>query len=130
MKKTILFAAIAATIIASCKKDENKCDAGTGGNVEVVAFPQHHGKSVRPYHAYVKFNSKDYQGTSPSSYDLALDADTTENHIELGKLKCGDYYIYMTGYDTAIAEIVVGGIPYTVSEDATGELDINIPVVE
>ena len=130
MKKQIFLLAVVATaIIASCKK-EDKCDAGTGGNVEVVAFPKHHGKEVRPYKAFVKFNSNEFPGTSSSSYDLVLDADTTENHIELGMLKCGDYYIYMTGYDTSIANVVVGGIPYTVSKEATGELDIDIPVVE
>ena len=125
MKNTFLIAAIAATtIFTSCVKE------GLGGKVEVVAFPKHHGVSVRPYKAFVKFNTKELPGTAESDFDLVIDADTTENHIELGMLKKGDYYIYMTAFDTAISEIVVGGIPYTVSNKATGELDIDVPVVE
>ena len=125
MKNTFLIAAIAATtIFTSCVKE------GLGGKVEVVAFPKHHGISVRPYKAFVKFNSKEFPGTLESDYDLVINADTTENHIELGKLTKGDYFIYMTAYDTSFSEIVVGGIPYTVSKDAVGELEVDIPVVE
>lgn len=123
-------------IIYSCKKDKEaetetpKCVAGTGGQVTIVAFPKHHGKSVRPYSIYVKFNSKELPGISPASFDLTITADTTEDHIEVKNLKCGDYYIYMNGYDTSAKESVKGGIPYSIIESATGELAIDIPVTE
>lgn len=130
MKKTILLAVIAtATMFTSCKKDD-KCDAGTGGNVTIVAFPKHHGKEVRPYSAWVKFNTNDSPGNSASNYDLIIDADTTENHIEIENLKCGDYYIFMTGYDTSTVAIVVGGTPYTVAESASGEINLDVAVTE
>jgi len=151
MKKIILFAAIAATtMLASCKKDKVKgctdpisvsynpdaeeddgtCDyAGIGGNVTIVAFPKHHGNDTRPYYVYVKFNAQEFPGTNPSSYDLSIAADTTENHIEIENLKRGKYYIYMTAYDTSIAAGVVGGIPITVTQ-TSGELDIDVPVTE
>lgn len=129
MKKTMIIVAIAATMFSSCKKDEG-CDAGTGGNVTVVAFPQHHGKDARPYSAWVKFNTQDAPGITAADYDLIELADTTENHIELENLKCGNYYVYMTGYDTAATITVVGGIPFTIEEGSAGEIDLIVPVTE
>jgi hypothetical protein len=151
MKTTILFAALASTMIfASCRKEKKEgctdpmsvnydanaesnngsCEyAGTGGNVTIVAFPKHHGVDTRPYHAYIKFNTQEFPGTNPSAYDLDILADTTENHIEIENLKRGKYFIYMTAYDTAIAELVFGGIPITITQ-TSGEIDINVPVVE
>jgi hypothetical protein len=112
----------------SCKK-EDKCTAGTGGSLTIVAFPQHHGAEVRPYAAYLKFNTPEYPGANASDYDLQIQADTTENHIELENLKCGNYYIYMVGYDTAISDSVFGGIPFS-TEQTSGEVNLNVPVVE
>ena len=151
MKKTFFLAAIAATaIFSSCRKEKKEgctdpisvnydanaesnngsCEyAGTGGNVTIVAFPKHHGNDTRPYHAYVKFNTQNFPGSNPSSYDLDIVADTTENHIEIENLKRGKYYIYMTAYDTSIAAVVFGGIPITITA-TSGEVDMNIPVVE
>lgn len=79
---------------------------------------------------HVKFNTQNSPGINPTDYDLNIDADTTENHIEIENLKCGDYYIYMTAYDTAISEGVSGGIPTTIAEGATGEINLNVPVTE
>jgi len=151
MKKAIILSIVAlAVTFTSCKKDKKKgcmdpvsinydssaeeddgsCQyAGTGGNTRIVAFPKHHGADTRPYHAYVKFNAQDFPGSNPSSYDLSIDADSTENHIELENLKPGKYYIYMTAYDTSIAAPVVGGIPYILTQ-TSGEVDISVPVTE
>lgn len=151
MNKIIILsiAALAVTItFTSCKKKKGCTDpisinydadaeendgscayAGTGGNVTIVAYPKHHGANTRPYHAYVKFNTQDFPGASPSNYDLDILADTTENHIEIENLKPGKYYIYMTAYDTSIANTVIGGIPYIFTQTA-GEIDLTVPVTE
>lgn len=151
MKKSILIIMLAVSVTASftsCKKkkgcmdsnsitydseaeeDDGSCQyAGTGGTTRIVAYPKHHGQDTRPYHAYVKFNTQEFPGTNPSAYDLDILADTTENHIELENLKPGKYYIYMTAYDTSISALVVGGIPYTLTQ-ASGEVDLTVPVTE
>ncbi|MFN0189235.1 MAG: hypothetical protein ACKVQV_11085 [Bacteroidia bacterium] len=151
MKKTILVAVIAtSTMFTSCKKDKVKgcmdpisisynadaeeddgsCHyAGTGGNTTIIAFPKHHSKLTRPYHAYVKFNSQDFPGANPSAYDLDLIADTTQNSIEIANLKPGKYYIYMTAYDTTVSAPVKGGIPYVLSQ-SSGQLVLTVPVTE
>lgn len=118
-----------ASSIVSCKKTEDpKCPAGSGGDVTIVAYPQHHGKAVRPYKVFVKYAAQD--APAMGAYDLTKDADTTEDHIEIPGMKCGDYYIYMTGYDTAIKQLVTGGIPYTMQESASGEVSVLVPVTE
>ena len=117
-------------IVLSCNKEDEKCVAGSGGNITLVLFPKHHNKSVRPYSAWVKYNTQNAPGTTAADYDLVVSADTTEDHIHLANMKCGEYYIYMNGYDTAIKEAVKGGIPYTVPENPTGEVDIDVPVTE
>ena len=151
MKKSILVIIVSVFItafVSSCKKkkgctdpisikydsgaeeDDGSCQyAGIGGSTTIVAYPKHHGKETRPYHAYVKFNAQEFPGSSPSAYDLDIVADTTENHIEIVNLKPGKYFIYMTAYDTAIAATVVGGIPYTLTQTA-GEIELTVPVVE
>lgn len=126
----LITAALFITVFTSCKEPKDECVAGTGGSVTLVAFPKHHGVDVRPYNVYVKYNTQNSPGTDPANYDLTIVADTTENHIEIENLKCGEYYIYMTGYDTAISNAVVGGIPTIIAEGATGEINLNVPVVE
>ncbi len=118
------------TYDSSAEKDDGSCQyAGTGGSTTLVAYPKHHGKDTRPYNVYVKFNTQDFPGSSPSSYDLNIVADTTENHIEIDNLKPGKYYIYMTAYDTSISGPVIGGIPYILTQ-ASGEIELNVPVTE
>lgn len=117
-------------LITSCnKKDENKCTAGSGGNVTLVLQPKHHSKLVRPITAYARYNSKDAP-PSMSNYDLVVAGDTTALNFKLTNLKCGDYYLFVTGYDTSINKEVKGGIPYTISEGASGEINLDVPATE
>ena len=117
---------------SACKK---KCaEAGTGGNVTLVAFPQHHGMAILsgalyPDTVYLKFNAKDNPGTNLASYDTYFVGEAGEEHVHLEGLKCGDYYIYAVGYDSTIHERVQGGIPYSFDKES-GELNLTIPVVE
>ena len=118
----------------SCKKKDS-CVAGAGGAVTIAAFPQHHTKPIfstggnHTDTAYVKFGTQNFPGTSPSSYDLVIAGDSGEEHVHIPNLKCGDYYIYMTGFDTSINQRVTGGIPYSFSQ-TSGEIDVNVPVTE
>lgn len=128
--RTMVVAAVALSALGgSCGKKEN-CSAGTGGAATLTAYGKHHGKIVTPKSVHVKFNSLEFPGSDAASYDLTIAADTTEDHIEIENLKCGDYYIYMIGYDTALKETVKGGIPYTVEENASGEINLNVPITE
>ncbi len=124
---SIAIITIVSFAISSCTK--SKCTAGSGGTLTIVAFPKHHGADTKPLWAFVKFNTKDFPGTNWTNYDLQIAGDTTENHIEIENVKCGDYYIYEMAFDPAINDTVVGGVPFS-TEQTTGEVDINVAVTE
>jgi len=120
-------------IYTSCKK-KDECVAGTGGAVAIAAFPQHHSvpivsDSAHLDTAYVKFNTQDFPGEDPSKYDLVIAGEAGEDHVHIENLKCGDYYIWMTGFDPSINMRVTGGIPYSFTQ-TSGEIDVIVPVTE
>lgn len=132
--KIILTALFISTIITSCKKDEDKCSAGKGGSLTIVAFPQHHGKAIYnqptyPDTIYVKFNTQVSPGLSTANYDTYFIGEAGEDHVHMEGLKCGDYYFLGAGFDTTINQRVIGVIPYS-TEQKEGEIDLNIPVTE
>lgn len=108
--------------------------AGTGGAVEIAAFPQHHQLPILSHvgyldTAYVKFNAHELPGLKPSDFDLVIAGEVGENHVHIPNLKCGDYFIYMTGFDTTINQRVTGGVPWSVTQ-TSGEIDVIVPVTE
>jgi hypothetical protein len=136
MKKIILSITtllIASSILTFCKK-KTECTAGSGGNLTIVAFPQHHGKTIYnkgnyPDTVYIKFNTQDFPGPNPASYDIKFVGDSGEDHVHCHGLQCGNYYLYAVGLDTSINQRVTGGIPFSTSQQS-GEIDLNIPVTE
>jgi len=120
----------------SCTQEkEDICIAGSGGDVNLVLFPQHHGEAIPGMlgyvdSAFIKFNTRDFPGENPSKYDLVLTGDVGSDSVLVQGLKCGDYFLFMTGFDTSIAERVKGGIPYTIQEGASGMKNVLVPVTE
>ena len=132
MKKIFIISIILSLlkIITSC------CKPGTGGEATIVAFPQHHGRSIinhmgYPDTVYVKFNAKDLPGTKPSDYNTYFIGEGREDHVHLKGLHCGSYYLYAVGYDSSINQRVTGGIAIKIShKDRKHEIDLNVPVTE
>ena len=120
----------------SCKEDnKSNCTAGTGGIYTIAAFPKHHDDTIysQPGYldtAYVKFNTHLFPGYSPADYDLVIAGEEGENHVHIKNLKCGDYFIYMTGWDTSFNGRVTGGIPYSLPESGPTDVDVVVPVSE
>lgn len=134
IKNSALLLTVIATLIFTGCNDKNDCKAGTGGNVTLVAKPQHHGATIlsttaHPDTAYLKFDTQEFPGSNPADYDLVVVGEDGEDHVHIEGLKCGDYYIYMTGFDTTISQRVAGGIPYSFSNES-GEVVVTVPVVE
>jgi hypothetical protein len=125
-----------AFILFACKKDkpvETSCVAGTGGGLTLVAYPEHHGKAIvnisgYPDTVYLKFNTQDFPG-SLKNFDRVYVGEEGEDHVHISGLKCGNYYIYATGFDTTINQRVAGGIPFSTSQ-TSGEVSLKIPVTE
>jgi len=119
-----------SVFIFSCKK------AGVGGKATLVVFMKHHDKII-PNHigypdtVFIKFNTKELPGTSPSDFDTFFIGEVGEDHIHCEELKPGNYYLYGVGLDTTISQRVKGGMPFTIrSKDKDSEQDINLAVTE
>ncbi len=132
--KYILALIISGTFFlnTSCKKD-NKCEAGSGGSLVLVTQLKHHGTvivndSLRPDTVWIKYNVQDWSG-APAGSDAVFIGEYPEDHVHISGLKCGDYYLYASGWDTSIGEIVTGGRAFS-TEDESGELHVDIAVIE
>lgn len=127
-----------ATLLMSmsgCKKSAT-CKAGSGGDVTLHIELQHHGFPIYSSTNYrdtvrIKFSAADFPGVSPSNYDIIQAGNASENFVNITGLKCGQYYLYTTGFDTSATWNirVVGGLPLNFSE-TTGTKTVVMPVSE
>ena len=101
----------------------------------VAVFPKVEGRAVynlEDYRdtAYVKFNTHASPGINASNFDLVVAGNAGEDHVHILNLKCGDYYIYMTGLDTILKKRVSGGIAITLTQNYGTEVDYEVPLNE
>jgi hypothetical protein len=123
---------VAILTFSACKKD-NKCDAGSGGSLNLAVTLKHHGNviqndSLRPDTVWIKYNAKDWSN-APAGYDIVFIGEYPEDHVHISGLKCGDYYLYASGWDNAISMEVKGGRAFSTEND-DGELHVDIAVTE
>lgn len=138
MKKIIILFTASLMMFASCKKNkddsEPTCVAGKGGAITFVLKPEHHGKPIPSSTAYadsawIKYNTSDFPGDNPALYDLIAVGTDGSFEVLTDSMKCGKYFIYMTGFDTSIVERVRGGIPVNITI-SDGTKVITVPVTE
>lgn len=129
----IATAVILATFV-NCKKKTTVpvCTAGTGGTMSIATFAVHNGDTmlnyeIHPDTAFIKFNATTSPGTSPSNYDTYFVSEAGEDHIHSNKLRCGDYFIYRTAYDSVANKTYHGTAVVSLSSTDT-EKDIYITV--
>jgi hypothetical protein len=132
MKNTLVLPLFFALplFIGSC------CKEGTNGHATIVVFPVHGSTTVNnhlnyPDTVYVKFNASDLPGTAPADYDAYFVGEGHEDHVHCENLKCGDYYFYVTGFDTVANTRVVGGTHVKIRHsDRKEEADLQVSVSE
>jgi len=109
MKKcSFIFIIIGGLIFNACshKPDPGpKCTAGSGGILSIVAYANYGSTSIPNYYthldtAFVKFGTLSSSGTNPVSYDTYYVGEPGEDHIHCFGLKCGDYFIFRTAWDS------------------------------
>lgn len=116
-------------LLGACnaKDGEPKIElAGKGGSAVVKAMPKHHGTSIDSCMVYIKYNSQDVS----SAYDdsvKCMQVDSVSTATFSG-LKAGQYYLYAKGWDAGIGETVIGGLPYTITQE--NEQSVTVPVTE
>jgi hypothetical protein len=133
IKKFSLFlmTVLVLAFASGCKK-KNECEAGSGGSLTVLANMIHHTRPIKGCRVYVKFNTSEFPGESPSNYDLSFKADDSTSIAKLTGLNCGDYYLYATGIDSLLDpsnNIVKGGSPFSTSQKE-GTQSWNIYITE
>ncbi len=99
-----LVLSIGITATSCTKSSDATCNAGSGGNTQVVVRATVNGVPVINTEgndtAYVKYGATQFPGYNPASYDKAYAGEAGEDHIHLTGLQCGSYYILRTSYDT------------------------------
>jgi len=129
LKTTALLLGATALLFSACERPATEVEVGgKGGNATLKVTPQHHGDNIDSCTIHIKYNVLD----KPSSHNYEEEVKCV---MEGGKpvatftnLKKGNYYIYGEGWDPDIDQAVVGGIPYTITEEKT--ISINVPVTE
>lgn len=124
--KLVIFYTFLAVATISCKKN------GTGGENTIAAFPKHHGVSIPNATVYIKYGATELPGQNASDFDDAKTAvveGSTAAHAHFEGLLKGDYYIYSVGFDSAVNEVVSGGIAVKI-KSKSGEQDVEVPMTE
>lgn len=123
MKKFVIFCFAGFLLVLSCRK------AGTGGKNTLVILPEHHGKLIPGCSTYIAFGTREKPSTDLSLYDLHIPGTPGVDTIRVESLRPGDYYIFCTGFDSAINDAVEAGIPLEIRKKS-GETQVIVPVTE
>ncbi|HWY13434.1 MAG TPA: hypothetical protein VN026_19050 [Bacteroidia bacterium] len=120
-----ILSCILIILFISCKKNN------TGGECNITAFPQHHGKPIKGATVYVKFGAQDLPADPTNNYNLKITALPDEDHANIKSLRYGKYYLYSVGFDSSIMLPVMGGISLNIKwAERKKAIDLNIPVTE
>jgi hypothetical protein len=121
-------------ILNGCKHkpDIPPCLAGSGGSISIVAYATHNSIPIPNYYthldtAFVKFGTTSSQGLNPANYNKYYVGEPGEDHIHCYGLKCGDYYIYRTAWDSVENIRRYGGYGISIP-DTSGEIVIIVDV--
>jgi hypothetical protein len=108
------------------------CVAGSGGGVMFVVYAFHNNISIPNYYthpdtAFVKFGTTSSPGPDPLNYNTYFVSEAGEDHIHCTGLKCGDYFIYRTAWDSVAGVSRYGGYGISFS-DTSGIKSVNVVV--
>ena len=136
MKRWTSITFIIVVLIANACKHKpdmlSECVAGSGGSVTIVVYARHGSTPITNYFthldtAFVKFGTTSSPGTNPVNYDTYYVSEPGEDHIHCMGLKCGDYYIYRTAWDSVENVRRYGGYGISIS-DTIGAQSIIVAV--
>ena len=119
----------------SCKHKEETpppCIAGLGGNVTIVVYAHHNSIAIPNYFthldtAFIKFGTTRTPGKDPSNYNTYYVSEPGEDHIHCYGLKCGDYYVYRTAWDSIAKVTRYGGYGISII-DTSGDKTVIVEV--
>ena len=59
---------------------------------------------------YLKFGAKELPSNPTTDYDEKIIGNPGDAFIKVPEIKCGNYFLYITGYDSSISQTVRGGV--------------------
>lgn len=128
--RTVVLLLCVTTLLSACKRPDTDVEVGgKGGNATLKVTPQHHGVNIDSCTIHIKYNVQEKPSTN-NDYDekVVCVMENGKPVATFSNLKKGKYYIYGEGWDPGIDQGVIGGIPYTITEEKT--YDITVPVTE
>ncbi len=99
--------ALISVLLSAC------CKADNGGNASIVCTVKNSGNYVKGATVYLEYNSSKPPNNGITGFDTHKTADANSSSVTFTGLKCGTYYIYATGYDSAVSLNIQGGTPYS-----------------
>jgi hypothetical protein len=136
MKKQLIpVLMVLVLMVNACRHKEETppvCIAGTGGNVTIVVYADHLGMPLlnfysHPDTAFIRFGITVSPGTKPGDFSTYFVSEPGEDHIHCPGLKCGDYFIYRTAWDSVAGITRYGGYGISFS-DTSGDKMIHVAV--
>lgn len=97
--------------VSSCKTAE----PGFGGEASINGSVKHHDEEIPDAIVYIAFGTLEFPGTDVNLYDHSIVA-SGQGVYTINGLEKGDYYLYAIGFDAAVNEQVVGGIPISITK--------------
>lgn len=91
-------------------------------------YVKHHNRFIPNARVFLKFNAAEFPGQDTNYYD-AVTSSSDVAYFRFNNLPAGTHYLYSLGYDTAISEQVMGGIPVYINHNDRNK-EIDVPVTE
>ncbi len=130
LRTTALVLGATALLLSACERPTTTEVevGGKGGNATLKVTPQHHSENIDSCTIHIKYNVLEKPATHNYDEEVKCVMENGKPVATFSNLKKGNYYIYGEGWDPDIDQGVVGGIPYTITEEKT--ININVPVTE
>ena len=122
LQRNRVYSLLYITLIFGCTKP------GPCGKAMIKGRVMHHDLPIHESVVYIKYDAREFPGTSTGDYDASTPVDADAN-FEFTGLKKGNYYLFGIGFDPEISETVIGGVPVII-KDKKETVEIILAVAE
>ena len=116
-----IFSFLILAFLTSCQRE------GLGGNNTIVVSPVYKTRPIKGATVYVRYGATDFPGSAPTDYDTNAHADSSSSTVKITGLRKGDYFIFVSAYDSVNASVVQGGAHVHLASKS-GETPVEVQV--
>lgn len=112
------------------------CKEGLNGKIDLIITPKHHNTIIKnhvgyPDTVFVKYDAEELPGTVPDAFDTFFVGVVGTQTVECKGLKCGKYYLFVTGMDSSGPYRVKGGIAIKLkNKDKKSPVEMDVAITE